>query len=553
MENYPAQNKKEKAESYEFKKRKFEHWNMNYSLYRDKVKTNRLTQRQAINLPIMRETIQTWISKIDEAPELKFKSRSNSNRNLNGEIILDELWKYYFDILQLDILDNVDKKIVGLQGRSFKIAGMNAGKFFIDLIDPYDIEISPKVNPFDLNSAQYIIRTNIFKPLKEILANKKYNTEAKSKLKHYLGSKEGIIKANETYDAYLMKQERLKNLGAENFDDYNVSEILVELNESYKLIWDAKSNQYVRHLLVIGADNQVLYNKPLKEAIGLTRLPIVTWADDPDLNDVWCDGKGDMVRTVNVLVNMYMSQDVENRTYRNFGMYFFNTLNGQFQPRAFEPKPFGMFGVPGNPSEIMKQVDIPSLGDTSSQIQFLKDMIQSSVAQTPTERGEQTKSRTTLGEVQLNLEQSKGRNSVSSKHYRRCWQEIGEIFYELHSNNKFNSIKVYKDAADGTTESKDIYSSDFVFPEGYKCKVVVKSDSDAQDQFSLQKIQYVRQSFINNPIALKIADRKELELLGWTSDEIDQVMSAQEPQPQMMPDEGMQPPQNNQQLMQATQ
>lgn len=523
-----TEHRKEKDESYDFKKRRFTQWNENYSLFRDRVETNRLTQRQAINIPIMRETIQTWISKIDEAPELKFKARGRTNKHKNGEIITDELWSYYFDKLKLDILDNVDKKIVGLQGRSFKVCGMSKGEFFVDIIDPYDIELSPRTNPFDLNSAQYLIRTNIFRPLREILANSKYDAEAKDELKIYLQSKEGLIKCADTNDAYLQKVQRLKDLGAQNYDDFNASEVIVELNESYKMVWNTKANQFVRHLIILAADKVVLYNKPIKEAIGLTRLPIVTWADDPDLNDIWCDGKGDSVRTINKVVNMYISQDLENRTYRNFGMYFFNTMNGQFQPRAFDPRPFGMYGVPGDPNSVVKQVDIPVLNDTMQQIGFLKDLIQSSVAQTPTERGEQTKSRTTLGEVELNLEQSQGRNSVSSKHYRRAWEEIGEIFYELMSNNTNGVLTLYKEGANGDLYAKDIYPSDWIMPEGYQCRVIMKSESSALDQFVLQKTQYTIQNFADNPVALKIAKRKQLQLMDWTQDEIDQVMQAEE-------------------------
>ena len=532
-----GEHKKEKDESIAFKKRRFTQWQENYSLYRDKVDTNRLTQRQAINIPIMRETIQTWISKIDEPPELKFKSRGRTNKHKNGEIIVDEMWGYYFDKLKLDILDQADKKVVGLQGRSFKIAGMSQGEFFLDIIDPFDIEISPSCNPLDLNSAQYVIRTNIFKPLREILANSKYTASGKDELKIYLQTKEGIIRSKETQDAYLEKVERLKSLGAQNYDEYNATEVLVEINESYKMMWDIKKNQFVRHLIVIGADKAVLYNKPLFEAIGLRRLPVITWADDPDISDIWCDGKGDSVRTINKVVNMYISQDVENRAYRNFGMYFFNTMNGTFQPKAFDPKPFGMYGIPGNPAEVLQQVRIEPLGDTSNQISFLKDLIQSSVAQTATERGEQTKSRTTLGEVELSLEKSGQRNTMSSKHYSRAWEEIGEIFYELLSNNTNGIITLYKQGADGELYKKDIYPSEWNMPEGYQCQVIMKSESDALDQFALQKAQYAIANFADNPAALKIAKRKQMELLDWTTDEIEQAMQVYD-NPPMAPQVG---------------
>jgi hypothetical protein len=554
------QNQKEKLESVNFKRRRFEQWNENYALYRDSVATNRLTQRQPINIPIMRETIQTWISKIDEAPELKFESRGRTNKNKTGEIIVDSIWAHYFDKLKLDVLDNLDKKVVGLQGRSFKIVGYSRGELFIDIIDPYDIEISPKVNPLDLNTAQYIIRTHIFKPLKEILANEKYNNDAKEELKVFLTSKEGIVKAEEASEAYQDKVERLQNLGATEFDNFNSSEVLVELNESYKLVWNSKNNQYVRHLIIIAADRQVLYNEPIKEALGISRLPIVSWADDPDLNDIWCDGKGDSVRTINKVVNMYISQDVENRAYRNFGMRFYNTLNGTFSPQGFDPKPFAMFGVPGNPKDIIQEIEIQPLGDTTNQIGFLKDLIQSSVAQTATERGEQTKSRTTLGEVELNLQQSQGRNTVTAKNYRRAWEELGEIFYELISNNSNGTITLWKKGTDGDLYKKEISGTDWNFPEGYNTKVVMRSEKDSMDQFDLQRVQYTIANFQDNPVATKIAKRKQLELMDWRADEIDQAMQFYENQQQPQLAEEVEKPTgqatgrpfNNQQMLQQT-
>lgn len=121
MSNLISEHAKEKRESYDYKKRKFEDWNENYALYRDKVRLNRLTQRQAINIPIMRETIQTRISKIDEAPELVFEARGKGNKYKTGEILVNQIWDSYFDKRKLDIMDNMDKKIVGLQGRSFKL------------------------------------------------------------------------------------------------------------------------------------------------------------------------------------------------------------------------------------------------------------------------------------------------------------------------------------------------------------------------------------------------------------------------------------------------
>lgn len=528
------QHKKDKSISVDFKARRFVQWNENYFLYRDKIITNRLTQRQPVNIPIMRETIQTWISKIDEPPMLNFEARSKGNQSQDGEILVNELWAYDFERLKLDLLDNLEKKVVGLQGRGFKSWGWADNAVFCDVVDPYDIEISPNCNPLDLNTASSVIRKNIFKPLREILANDKYSDDAKNILKIYLDSKEGLIKSQDSREEWFRRQERLRTLGAVNFDMIGATDIIVELNENYKMMWDSKLNKYVRHKLIIAADIGVLSKKTLNEATGLTKIPIISWADDPDLNDIWCDGKGDNVRTFNKVVNTYISQDLENRTFRNFGMYFFNTLNNTFSPKAFDPKPFGMYGVPGNPDEIVKQMRIEPLNDTAQQITFLKDLIQSSVAQTPTERGVDTSTQKTLGEIKLNLQQSTGRNEVTAKNYRRAWKESGEIWYELYKENSNGNITLYKKGPDGNYNSTTITAKDFINPNGYECKVVFRAEKEAADNLQIQKIGYIQQNFQNNPVALRLAKRKQLEVLGWTPDEIEQVMQFEEqPTPAM--------------------
>lgn len=532
------QHRREKDDSIRFKERRTEQWNENYLLYRDKVITNRLTQRQPVNIPVIRETIQSWISKIDEEPQLSFSARGRSKRDKRGEVYVNEMWDFTYDAEKLELKDNMEKKIVGLQGRSFKYWYFADGQVKCSVIDPYDVDIDPRVNPFDLNTATYINHKNIFIPLRRILSNPTYRAQGKAMLKAYLDSKSGILQAHTNQEEYEMRQARLRDLGAHNYDEFRASDVLVELNRSFKLIWDTKENKFVRYLIVTAMDSVVLYAKPLKGAIGIDFLPWVTWASDPDINDIWSDGIADSVRTVNKVINMYFSQDLENRTYRNFGMYFYNTQNGQFQPQAFEAKPFGMYGVPGNPDEVIKQMQIEPLADTTNAMEYLKNLVQSSVAQTPSERGEQLKSRTTLGEVQLNLQASKGRNEVVTKQYRSAWEESGRIWYELMKNNAVGTKTLFKRAKNGEMYTKEIAPSDWKVPMGYEAKVVLKSEREQNDDVEFQKLQFIKQSFATNPTAIRISRRKELELLGWDPDEIDEVMQAEEQQaanPSLLP------------------
>jgi hypothetical protein len=215
-------------------------------------------------------------------------------------------------------------------------------------------------------------------------------------------------------------------------------------------------------------------------------------------------------------------------------MYFFNTKGGQFKPNAFEAKPFGMYGVDGNPDEMIKQMNIQPLNDTQAAIEYLKTMIQSSVAQTPTERGVQEKAGTTLGEVQLSLQQSQNRQQVVAKQYRQSWLDSGQIWYELLNANAKGMFRLYKKGGDGKTYSKDIYPTDWQNPKGYDVKIEIKADKEANNDLEFKKLQYVKGSYVNNPVAQQIAKKKELEILGWSPDEINQVLEAEMPQESMM-------------------
>lgn len=63
----------------------------------------------------------------------------------------------------------------------------------------------------------------------------------------------------------------------------------------------------------------------------------------------------------------------------------------------------------------------------------------------------------------------------------------------------------------------------------------MKSENDMLDQFLLQKAQYTITNFADKPIALKIAKRKQLELMDWTQDEIDQAMQEEDQKMAMPP------------------
>jgi hypothetical protein len=138
-----------------------------------------------------------------------------------------------------------------------------------------------------------------------------------------------------------------------------------------------------------------------------------------------------------------------------------------------------------------------------------------------------------IRQVQLSLQQSKGINQVVSKNYRAAWKELGCLFYELLKENSNGMMKLYKKGSDGSYFSKEVSPSDWKSPNGYEVVVKNEAEASAADDFDLKKIQYVKNVFANNPVAQSIVI-KTLELLEWSSQEVDSVM-AENPQPQTMP------------------
>src|SRR3990172_2382658 len=112
----------EKKAALELQKRKHEDWNENYELYRNKVKLNRLTQKQAVNIPLMKETIKTMLSKIDDAPEVDWKELGGDEQK---EIVYQEIWNDFSKRNKLEVIDLVDKKNVLLYGHSVKKLNIN--------------------------------------------------------------------------------------------------------------------------------------------------------------------------------------------------------------------------------------------------------------------------------------------------------------------------------------------------------------------------------------------------------------------------------------------
>src|SRR5438045_759028 len=96
-----------KEAGFNYRIRREQDWKENYELYRDKVIINRLTQRQSVNLPLMKTTLRTLIKEIDDMPVIVFENLDNDKQ---AEIFQNEYWQWTLDQNVAEIQDIIDKK-----------------------------------------------------------------------------------------------------------------------------------------------------------------------------------------------------------------------------------------------------------------------------------------------------------------------------------------------------------------------------------------------------------------------------------------------------------
>jgi hypothetical protein len=520
-----------KESGFNYRERRQTDWLENYTLYRDKVEYNRLTQRQSVNVPLMKQTIRTLLKDVDDMPVLTLENLDNDDQ---AQIFLNEYWRVTLEENKADLKDILDKRQVFLYGRSFDQWQVVDGKVVFGIIDPEDILIDRYMDPTNIDSSRFLIHTHIFKPLSLLEGNSLYDQDVVKELKQYYATEAGLIKAEDNLNMFNERNQKMEELGVSDVVSPVLGETYVELSMHFVYHKEPGEEEEQLYLYIECDDMKILTKKPLEEIIGITEdhfwrnhYPYNTWADDVDNQDFWSDGIADIVRTPNKVLNSWISQLVENRTLRNFGMQYYDTTQEGFNPQTFSPIPWGWYGVPGKPTEVVQKVDIPDLSESLDEMTFLIQLIEKATGATATQQGTQIDRQVTLGEVQLALGEAKERVKGMAKFYTPAWQERGKKFLKLieAASNKLDVVKIYKKGRNSDKlYSREISPSDWKIKSGYRVRVWSQEDKNTQDIRALEKMNAVRANMADNPKVDEIYKRKLVEWADFSPDEVNEVM-----------------------------
>lgn len=519
--------KRELKSAREHQERKHKDWNENYELSRNKVQTNRLTQRQAVNLPLMKETIKTILSKIDDPPNVDWKEKSSDEMK---ELIFQEIWNDQFKKKKFEWIDVLDKKNVLMYGISTKVLNPTDDGVSVNVTDVFDIVFDPLMNPLDIESARFIIRQNIFRSVREILADDRYTDKGKEQMKIWQLSPVGVIQSDTNKDEYKKKMERLMSMGVNesDFAHFAGGDVIVNLTEHFTLEWNTKTKKFDRHVVVYANEWCELMDEKLEDLIGIDEWPMVVWYEDPETNDIYPDGIADLVRVPNKVVNVWYSQLVENRTLTNFRMHWYDSTNEGYSPQTYEPGPGRMLPAPGNPKDTIMPVEINGLDDTLTAIEFVTQIIERGSGAVAIDKGVQEPGTQTLGEVEILVGKAMERSLSIQKFYRGSWYELANKWARLMHANPPKRMSLYRTGQSGKLYEKVVSPSDWKSEAGYEPIVSSTSEQEANDLKTVQKFAAVMAQFPNNPEIRKIAQARQLELLDFTPDELKRVMEAEE-------------------------
>jgi len=516
---------KERDVARKYQERKHSDWNDNYELSRNKVQTNRLTQRQAVNIPLMKETEKTLLSKIDDPPNVQWKELSGDQ---DKQIQYQAIWDDQFKKKKFEWKDVLDKKNVLRYGLSTKMLNVDDTGIPVSVLDIYDIVFDPLMDPLDIETARFIIRQNIYRSVREVLADDRYPEANKAELKQYLTTTDAIIQDGKNKEEANKKNDRLKAMGVNDseFATFAAGDILLNLCEHFTKRWNGK--KFERHVITYANDNVVLNDALLKDLIGVEFYPFVTWSEDPETNDIYPDSIDDTIRTPNKIINAWFSQLTENRTLKNFQMHWYDATKQGYVPQTYEPGPGRMLPAPGNPNETIMPVNIEGLDDTMGAIDFIINLAEKASGATALEKGEPQPGTTTLGEVKLLIGAAGERSLAMKKFYQGSWYELACKWSALMQANAPKLMKLYKMGRDGNLYPKTVYPSDWKSEFGYEPVISSSSEQEMNDLKTVQKFQAVQAQSPQNTVLRKISLKRQLGLLDLTPEELKAVEEAED-------------------------
>ena len=445
-ENIVAQCRREYDAGILFRQGRVKDWQANEDLYYGRVK-KQLKNRFNVPMPVMSGFVDTLMSKIDEAPLIKFKPAEEADYRATKKV--QSLWDTTshsedndFSSKDLDM-----KKLACFYGRGIaKVYGESdpSFKFNMFVTDPYDFIVDP-VGGGNLENARYAAEDNIFRSKSMLIAGANAGWYDKKNVMLLInGLAENVIKENDNHQQN--KANRLTALGL-TANMYNfMGEGTLRFIESgtiinghrYYVLWNYETGLHIRC-------------EEIKEVFESGLWWWASWATHRDPFNFWSKAPADDMRPIAETIKVLANQELDNRQKRNFGQ---RAYDPEMFPNGaeLEYRPNGLVAVKAGSSKIQQiasgiyEFQTPQLDGTINLVNWLDNFAGQKSGVTAAAQGQADDAK--VGIYQGNLQQVADRLGLYNKSYVKFHAAVGRRFvWAAHEHlNRPEAVKILGEA-----------------------------------------------------------------------------------------------------------
>ena len=509
----------EKQAAIKARQSKIAHWLQNEELYNGVVQKTLLTKSN-LHIPKVFEGVNNMASRLGELPDVDYDTKPEGDEN--AAEIMKHLFLYDGRRSDLEHLWELIKIETGIYGRAiFKLIPSDDGIKF-QVIDPMSFLISP-LSP-TIESALYCGQQFIYKTAAQLMEEaEEFGYDKKEVMKAKKAVSETISSTNQEVS---QKNLRLAYLG---FDNVNLAGAkVIELTEWYTHIV-SKNGLPEKYVLTVANDQFLLRAIPIREA-GMQKFPFVSRALFPRLVSFWVPSVADIYRDPNLAMDVIVNQNIDNNTYRNFGMLFTDSSSGLKQA-SIVPRPLGVTPVNTNNRSI-RDVVMPYNPPDISQASALGTHIES-IADNAAGLGfALPPGKTKMSASQLNLEMSliEQRLSVAKNNMVSLAREMAQMYADMIKENLTipRKVKIFgmKDITINGVTKENFANVDFI------AKATARENVQTNKAIRQKSIQALFNMFRGDQAVPNQRYLREIvaQEFGLSPTQIDKLMSQEEAQ-----------------------
>ncbi len=461
---------KEKDYAIKLRQTKVNNWVKNEEGYAGVVQKTLIT-RSNLHLPVLFEGVQNMKAKLGGVADVEYDTIPEGDENAHEimrHIVKEDLDECGFKQTYKD-----SKIEAGIYGKTIYevIPGNDYQK--VELVDTLAYLISPIAK--NTKDALYQGRQFIYKTIWELeddAEEMEYDMEELQRFKDNKGAAE--IQGDPSSEASL-KNIRMATMGLSNTTNYG-SEV-AEITEWWTY-WKGE-------LYCMTVANEVYLLRFIKASkLGLKRPPFVAWGTYNRGITFWCPSVADIYRDPNLYIDVNGNQQIDNNTYRNFGMKFVSSQSGLKQS-SIVARPMGItpieIGPKGKIADHVMIDTVPEIGDTVGIMQMVKGFADAAAGLAPAQQHGKGKVSVTK-QAQLNAEideKIKDMKENATNALEELYQLMADIIVEKLT--KPRKVKIFG-AKNITIE--DVTKKNF---KGVKLVAKAKPASDSQQNRAIKQ------------------------------------------------------------------